>query len=190
MIDGYGIHGRSRDAIKLFYEMQQTGVKPDHITFVSLLSACSHCGLVNQGWQYFNSMVQDYCITPRAEHYTCMVDLLGHAGHLDEAQYFIEKMPLEPSVGVWGALLGGYRIHGNIELGERVAERLFDLDPMNSGRFVLLSNMYAAAVRWDGIVKVRAMIKDRQLKKTPGCSSIELNNMIHTFVVGDRSHPQ
>eukprot|EP01018_Ginkgo_biloba_P034186 Gb_33064 [translate_table: standard] len=190
MIAGYGMHGRGKDALRLFSEMLQTGVKPDHITFVSVLSACSHAGLVDKGWQYFDCMVRDYCITPKVEHYACMVDLLGRAGRLEEAQDLIMKMPLKPSVGVWGSLLGACRIHCNIELGEQVAQHLFDLDPKNTGRYVLLSNIYAAAGRWDDVEKVRTMIKDRGLKKTPGCSSIEVNNKVHVFVVGDKSHPQ
>eukprot|EP01018_Ginkgo_biloba_P029405 Gb_03473 [translate_table: standard] len=190
MIDGYGMHGFGDDALELFFQMQQTGMKPNHITFVSVLSACSHTGLVDEGWHYFDSMVQDYCIAPRVEHYACMVDLLGRAGHLDEAQDFIEKMPLEPSACVWASLLGACRIHSNIELGERVAEHLFDLDPKNAGCYVLLSNIYAAVGRWDDSEKVRTIMKGRGLKATPGCSLIEVNNMIHAFFVGDRSHPQ
>eukprot|EP01018_Ginkgo_biloba_P034181 Gb_33061 [translate_table: standard] len=190
MIAGYGMHGYGEEALALFSQMQQTSVKPDDITFVSVLSACSHAGLVEEGWQYFNSMIQDYCITPREEHYACMVDLLGRAGCLDEAQDFIAKMPSEPGACVLGALLGACRIHCNIELGERVAERLFDADQKNAGRYVLLSNIYAAAGRWDDVAKVRTMMKDREVKKTPGCSLIEVNNIIHAFLAGDRSHFQ
>eukprot|EP01018_Ginkgo_biloba_P030797 Gb_33210 [translate_table: standard] len=190
MIAGYGMHGRGEDALALFSQMQQTGMKPDQVTFIGVLSACSHAGLVSEGWQYFDCMNQDYGIIPTVEHYACIVDLLGRAGHLDEAHNFVKKMPLEPSAGVWGALLGACRIHFNIELGEYVAERLFDLVPENSGYYVLLSNIYAAAGRWDDVAKVRSMMKDRGVKKTPGCSLIEVNNKVHAFVVGDRSHPQ
>eukprot|EP01018_Ginkgo_biloba_P026598 Gb_12372 [translate_table: standard] len=190
MIAGYGMHGHGEEALELFNEMQQTGLRPNHITFVCLLSACSHAGLVDDGWKYFNCMRQDYCITPRVKHYACMVDLLGRAGHLDEAQDLIEKMPLQPDAGVWGALLSACRIHCNIELGERVAGRLFDLEPENDGYYVLLSNIYAAAGRWNDVVKVRTMMKEKGLKKTPGCSLIEIDNNVHAFLVGDRSHPQ
>eukprot|EP01018_Ginkgo_biloba_P034140 Gb_28037 [translate_table: standard] len=190
MISGYGMHGHGEDALALFSQMQRTGMKPDHITFVSVLSACSHAGLVDEGWQYFDCMIQDYCITPRVEHYACMVDLLGRAGCLEEAQEFIKNMPLEPSAGVWGALLAACRIHCNIELGEHVAEHLFNVDSENAGCYVLLSNIYAAAGRWDDVFKVRTMIKERGLKKSPGCSLIEVNNRVHAFLVGDRSHPQ
>eukprot|EP01018_Ginkgo_biloba_P023526 Gb_26260 [translate_table: standard] len=190
MIAGYGIHGHGEDALALFKQMQEADLKPDKITFVAVLSACSHAGLVTEGWQYFNSMSQDYHITPCVEHYACMVDLLGRSGHLDEAQNFIKNMPVEPNAGVWGALLGACRVHLNIELGESVAERLLELEPRNAGNYVLLSNIYAAAGRWDDVAKVRTMMKDRGLKKMPGCSWIDVKNRVHTFVVGDTSHPQ
>eukprot|EP01018_Ginkgo_biloba_P019248 Gb_37820 [translate_table: standard] len=190
IIAGHGMHGLGKDALSLFSQMQLEGMKPDHITFVSVLSACSHAGLVDEGWQYFNCMSRDHCITPKVEHYSCMVDLLGRSGHLDKAHEFIQKMPLEPNAVVWGALLGACRIHGNIVLGEHVAERLFELEPHNVGCCVLLSNIYAKAGRWDDVAKVRTTMKDMGLKKTPGCSFIEVNNKVHTFFVGDRLHPQ
>eukprot|EP01018_Ginkgo_biloba_P037431 Gb_29873 [translate_table: standard] len=190
MIAGYGMHGHGQDAIALFSQMQWTNMKPDDVTFLSLLSACSHAGLVDYGWRYFDCMNQDYNITPRLKHYACMVDLLGRAGHLDEAEAFIKSMPFEPDAGVWGALLGACRIHCNIDIGERVAECLFDLEPKNAGFYVLLSNIYAAGGKWDDAAKVRTMMKDRGFKKTPGCSFIEVNNMVHAFLVGDKSHPQ
>eukprot|EP01018_Ginkgo_biloba_P018851 Gb_21567 [translate_table: standard] len=190
MIAGYGMHGHGEEALALFSQMQQTGLKPSHITFVSVLSACSHAGLVDEGWQYFDSMVRDYYITPTMEHYACMVDILGRAGRLDEAQDFIKNMPLEPGIRVWGALLGACRIHCNIELGEHVAKHLFVLEPEKSGCYILLSNIYAASGRWDAATKVREMMKDRGVKKTPGCSLIEVNNRVHSFFVGDRSHSQ
>eukprot|EP01018_Ginkgo_biloba_P015181 Gb_08060 [translate_table: standard] len=190
MIAGYGMHGHGEDALSLFHQMQEVGTKPDHITFVSVLSACSHAGLVYEGCQYFDCMSRDYQIPPRVEHYACMVDLLGRAGCLDEAQDLIEKMPLEPNDSVWGALLSACRVYCNLELGEHVAKRLFQLCPENSGYYVLLSNIYAAADRWDDVRMVRALMNDRGLKKTPGCSRIEVKKRVHTFLVGDRSHPQ
>eukprot|EP01018_Ginkgo_biloba_P037427 Gb_17092 [translate_table: standard] len=189
MIAGYGMHGHGEDALETFTKMQQTGMKPTHITFVCVLSACSHAGLVDEGRHFFDCMSRDYCITPKVKHYACMVDLLGRAGHLDEAQDFIKNMPLEADASVWGALLGACRIHYNIELGEYVAGHLFDLEPENAGYYVLLSNIYAAVGRWDDVAKVRTMMRDRRVKKTPGCSFIEVNNRVHTFLVGDKSHP-
>eukprot|EP01018_Ginkgo_biloba_P030295 Gb_23124 [translate_table: standard] len=190
MIAGYGIHGHSEDALALFMQLQQTGTKPDHITFICVLSACSHAGLVHEGWKYFDCMNQDYLIKPMVEHYVCMVDLLGRAGNLNEALELIERMPFEPVAGVWGALLGACRIHCNVELGEHVAQCLLDLEPNDTGNYILLSNIYASAGRWDGVVKVRSMLKDRGLKKSPGCSWIEIKNRVHAFLGGDRSHPQ
>eukprot|EP01018_Ginkgo_biloba_P030291 Gb_23126 [translate_table: standard] len=190
MIAGYGIHGHSEDALALFTQLQQTGAKPDHITFICVLSACSHAGLVHEGWKYFACMNQDYFIKPMVEHYVCMVDLLGRAGNLNEALELIERMPFEPVAGVWGALLGACRIHCNVELGEHVAQCLLDLEPNDTGNYILLSNIYASAGRWDGVAKVRSMLKDRGLKKSPGCSWIEIKNRVHAFLGGDRSHPQ
>eukprot|EP01018_Ginkgo_biloba_P026111 Gb_25739 [translate_table: standard] len=190
MIAGYGMNGYGRDALTLFNQMEQAGMKPNHITFVAVLSACSHAGLVAEGWHYFNSMSQDYHITPTVEHYACMVDLLGRAGHLDEAHNIIKKMPIEPDASVWGALMSACRIHCNIELGELVAERLLELEPKNAGNSVLLSNMYAAAGRWDDVAKVRTMMKDRELKPRQGCSWIQVKNRVHAFQVADRSHPK
>jgi pentatricopeptide repeat protein len=190
MIAGYRMHARAEDALALFVQMKQMGLKPDNITFICILSACSHAGLVDEGWQYFVSMTKDYCVTPEMKHYACMVDLLGRSGLLDEAYNFMEKMPFKPDASIWGALLGACRIHCNIELGERVANYLFELEPDNAGYYVLLSNIYAAAGRWDDVAKVRTMMKERGITKTPGCSLIEVNNRVHEFLVGDRSHPE
>eukprot|EP01018_Ginkgo_biloba_P036294 Gb_10035 [translate_table: standard] len=190
MIVGYGTHGHGEAALMLFHQMQQAGMKPDHITFIGVLSACSHAGLVDEGRQYFHCMSQDYHIVPSVEHYACMVDLLGRAGCLDEAKDFINKMPLEPTASVLGALLGACRMHCNIELAEHAAECLFELEPEVAGNYVLLSNIYAAAGRWDDVAKVRSMMKKRGLKKKPGCSWIEVQNRVHAFRVGDKSHVQ
>eukprot|EP01018_Ginkgo_biloba_P012960 Gb_16062 [translate_table: standard] len=190
MIAGYAMHGCGKEALKLFEQMQHSGVNPDHITLVCVLSACCHGGLVDEGRYYFGLMSQYYCITPSMKHYVCIVDLLGRAGHLDEAQDIINKMPLEPDVFVWSSLLGACKIYNNIELGECVAKRLFELDPENSTPYVVLANIYAAAGRWDDSQNVRRMMKDRRVKKTPGCSWIEVNKQVHAFFLGDRSHPQ
>eukprot|EP01018_Ginkgo_biloba_P031528 Gb_16955 [translate_table: standard] len=190
MIAGYAQHGFGEEAIHLFEQMLLAGMKPNQITFVVVLSGCSHAGLLDEGHHYFISMTQDHGITPRAEHYSCMVDLLGRAGCLDEALNFINAMPIEPNAAVWGSLLGACRVHGNIELGERAVERLIELTPENPGTYVLLSNIYAAAGRWNDAAKVRRLMKFRGVKKEPGCSWIEIKNRVHPFFVGDRSHPQ
>eukprot|EP01018_Ginkgo_biloba_P032095 Gb_20503 [translate_table: standard] len=184
MIIGCAMHGISKKALKLFEQMQHSGTNPDHVTFIG------HAGLVDEGWQYFDCMSQYYHITPGLEHYGCMVDLLGRAGRLDEAQDFINKMPIKPDAAVWGSLLGACRIYTNIKLGEHAAECLFELDPKNDAPYVLLSDIYGAAGRWDAIDKVRRRMKDRRVKKKPGCSWITVNKQVHAFLAGDRSHPQ
>eukprot|EP01018_Ginkgo_biloba_P003195 Gb_11222 [translate_table: standard] len=190
MIAGYGRHGRGKEAVKAFEQMQWAGVKPDHITFVALLAACSHAGLADEGWYYFDSMRRDHYITPTAEHYACIVDLLGRAGHLDKAHDLINKMPFEPDAAVWGALLGACRVQVNLELAKIAAEQLFKLEPHVAGSYVALSNIYAVAGRWEEVNKVRKMMKDRRVKKEPGCSWMDVNNNVHSFLVGDRTHPQ
>eukprot|EP01018_Ginkgo_biloba_P002453 Gb_38938 [translate_table: standard] len=190
LISGYAHHGRAKEALEFFGQMQQEGMKPNHITFVGVLSACSHVGLVDEGFHYFNSMTRDHGITPTVEHCACIVDLLGRAGHLDEAEHFINEMRLESDVVVWRALLGASRIHGNMDIGKRVAERVIDLEPQAAATYVLLSNIYASAGRWDDATKVRNMMKGKGVKKDPGLSWIEISNTVHSFVVGDVSHPQ
>jgi pentatricopeptide repeat protein len=145
---------------------------------------------VAEGWKYFNYMSMDYHITPTVEHYACMVDLLGRAGYLDEAESFVKTMPVQANAGVWGALLGACRIHCNVKLGECVAGRLFELEPENAGNYILLANIYATSGQWDKVEEVRKLMKDRGLKTKQGCSWIEINNKVHTFHVRDRSHPQ
>lgn len=189
MISGYGMHGHGREALCIFDEMKELA-KPDHITFVSILASCSHSGLVSEGWECFNSMVRDFGVTPGPEHYACMVDLLGKAGRLEEAQDLIEKMPVKPNAAVWGALLGACRVHSNVELAELAAESLFELDAGNPGRYVLLSNIYATSGKRKKADNIRDLMKRRGVRKIAGCTIIEIKNMVHTFVAGDRSHPQ
>jgi pentatricopeptide repeat protein len=190
MIVGHAQHGDGVEALRLFDQMLLTGIRPDAITFLGVLSACSHIGLVDRGHYYFHSMRHEHNITPRMDHHACMIDLLGRAGCLDEAEDFINKMPFQPDVSIWVALLSACRVHGNIEIGKHVAQLLFDLEPQNTSSYVLLSNIYSAAGRWDDAAKVRKMMKDREVKKKPGCSWIEVKNRVHAFMSEDRSHPQ
>ncbi|KAK9113368.1 hypothetical protein Syun_020165 [Stephania yunnanensis] len=190
MISGYSLHGLGADALEIFYRMMQMKEKPDKITFVGVLSACSNGGLLDQGWSYFTSMHKDYGIEPCVEHYTCMVWLLGRAGHLDDAITLIEQIPLEASLMLWRALLGACVVHKNIELGTVAAQRVLDMDPQDESTHVLLSNMYAAARRWDNVVSVRKYMKRKGVKKEPGLSWIENQNKVHYFTVGDKSHPE
>ncbi|XVF67579.1 hypothetical protein PTKIN_Ptkin10aG0132200 [Pterospermum kingtungense] len=190
IISCLGIHGHAEKALKLFRDMRVEGVKPDQITFISLLSACSHSGLVEDGQWCFHVMQEEYGIKPILKHYGCMVDLFGRSGHLEMAYNFIKNMPVKPDASVWGALLGACRIHGNIELGAFASDRLFEVDSENAGYYVLLSNIYANSGKWEGVDQVRALARDRGLKKVPGWSSIELNNKVDVFYTGNQSHPK
>ncbi|EXB25868.1 hypothetical protein L484_000356 [Morus notabilis] len=190
MIAGYARHGFGKEALMIFESMKAMGIIPDDVTLVGVLSACSHTGLVERGKQYFYSMNQDYGITPNSKHYTCMIDLLGRAGCLDEAQDLMRNMPFEPDAATWGALLGASRIHGNTELGEKAAKIIFELEPENAGMYVLLSNLYAASGRWTDVRKMRLKMRDTGVKKVPGYSWVEVQNKVHTFSVGDSVHPE
>ncbi|MED6120352.1 Pentatricopeptide repeat-containing protein, chloroplastic [Stylosanthes scabra] len=190
MIDGYGTHGLGRAAVDLFDQMHKGAIKPNQITFLSVISACSHSGLVEEGLYYFESMKENYGLEPAMDHYGAMVDLLGRAGRLDEAWKFIEQMPVKPGITVLGAMLGACKIHKNVELGEKAADRLFDLDPDEGGYHVLLANMYASASMWDKVAMVRTSMERKGLQKTPGCSLVELRNEVHTFYSGSTNHPQ
>ncbi|GMN55659.1 hypothetical protein TIFTF001_024767 [Ficus carica] len=190
MIDGYGSHGLGKDAVDLFCKMQKGKIKPNDVTFLCVISACSHSGLVEEGLKFFESMKNEYGLEPAMDHYGAMVDLLGRAGLLDEAWDFIQKMPIDPGITVYGAMLGACRIHKNIELGEKVAMQIFELSPDNGGYHVLLSNIYATASMWDKVAKVRNMMENQGLKKTPGCSLVDLGNEFHTFYSGSTIHPQ
>lgn len=189
MIAGYCHHGHGSEALQLFKQMQHDSIQPDHITFVGVLSACSHVGLVDDGCYYFDSMSREHGITPRMEHYACMVDLFGRAGLLNEAVNFIKIMPFRPGTVVFRTLLGACRTYGNIELGKHAAECLLENNPEDVATYVLLSNIYAAAGSWDEAVKVRRTMKDKGLIKDPGSSWIEVKNRVHVFVAGDTSHP-
>lgn len=190
MIDGYGTHGLGKAAVELFNKMLEGPTKPNDITFLCAISACSHSGLVEEGIHYFTSLKKDYGIEPVMDHYGAMVDLLGRAGRLNEAWDFIQKMPIEPGITVFGAMLGACKIHKNVELGEKAANRLFELDPDEGGYHVLLANIYAAASLWDKLAKVRTIMEKKGLQKTPGCSLVELKNEVHSFYSGSTSHPQ
>lgn len=190
IISAYGKHGHGREAVDLFEKMLGEGLKPDSIAFVAVLAACSHAGLLDDGKRYFDSMTSRYRITPKAEHYTCMVDLLGRAGCISEAYDFITTMLIEPNERVWGALLQACRIHSNMDIGLVAADNLFRLVPEQTGYYVLLSNMYARAGRWADVTSVRSVMVNKGIKKFPGTSIVELGDRVHTFHIGDRCHPQ
>ncbi|XP_008797358.2 putative pentatricopeptide repeat-containing protein At3g11460, mitochondrial [Phoenix dactylifera] len=179
MIGACAAHGHAEMALELFSKMQAEGVRPNAFTFTSVLAACSHSGLVDEGMEHFESMEKDYAIKPTVEHCACMVDLLGRAGRLVDAYEFIKRMPVEPDASVWGALLGACRIHGNLELAEFVAEDLFRLGSHNATFYVLMSNMYAEAGRWEDAARLRNMMRELELKKIPGCSLVNTDKRSH-----------
>ncbi|KAI5678977.1 hypothetical protein M9H77_09927 [Catharanthus roseus] len=190
IISCHGIHGKGVTSLKLFRDMLDEEVQPDHVTFLSLLVACSHSGLVDQGKWCFKLMQEEFGLKPSLRHYGCMVDLFGRSGQLERAHNFIQNMPLRPDASVWGALLAACRIHGNVELGKVASDRLLEVDSENVGYYVLLSNIYANVGRWEGVDAVRSLARDRGLRKTPGWSSIEFNNVIEVFYTGNQSHLQ
>lgn len=190
MIVGFAINGHGEEALDMFSDMMEASVIPDEITYIGVLCACTHTGMVEEGKEFFVSMTTQYGIKPSVTHYGCMVDLLGRAGNLREAHEFIENMPIEPNSVVWGSLLGACRVQRNVELAEMAATKILELEPENGAVYVLLCNIYAACKRWEKVREVRKIMMDRGIKKIPGCSLIEMNGSVHEFVAGDQSHPQ
>lgn len=190
MISGYGLHGDGHEALKLFNEMLETGIPPSGVSFLSALYACSHAGLVREGDEIFHKMVHNHRFEPSAEHYACMVDIFGRAGQLEKALEFIKKMPVEPGSAVWGALLGACKIHKDTKLARLASEKLLELDPDNTGYYVLLSNILSADGNFPKAASVRQVAKHRNLAKTPGCTLVEIADTPYVFTCGDRSHPQ
>ncbi|ERN17218.1 hypothetical protein AMTR_s00044p00169670 [Amborella trichopoda] len=192
MIGAYGMNGHARAALELFKEMESYNMKPNEITYLSVLSACSHGGLVEEGRACFERMGQDPRVKPSVEHYACMVDLLGRAGHLEAAQRVIGKMHNEIKAGpsAWGALLSACRIHGNTELGGEVVQKVIELEPSSSGGYLLASSMYAAANMWSDVAKMRSVVNEKGLRVMGGYSLIQVNLQSHRFIAWDWSHPQ
>ncbi|KAM1385708.1 hypothetical protein ACFX2I_031989 [Malus domestica] len=188
MIVGYGVQGEGKAALKLFEEMNLLHIKPDHVTMVSILSACSHSGLVIHGQMLFEKMLSVYGITPYLEHYACMVDLLGRAGLLNKAKKIITRMPYKPTSAMWATLIGACRIHGNMEIGEWAAGKLLEMRPENSGYYVLIANMYAAAGCWNNLARVRTFMRDLGVRKDPGCVWVDAGDGFSPFLVGDTTN--
>ncbi|XP_050212518.1 pentatricopeptide repeat-containing protein At2g33760-like [Mercurialis annua] len=191
MISGYGTNGYGLEAVDLFDEMRRRGPRPNRVTFVAVLSACAHAGLVKEGRLVFARMREEYHFKPGIEHHVCYVDLLGRAGLLDEAFKFInEEVPKEPAAAIWTAMLGACKMHKNFDLGVQVAEHLLAVEPENPGHYVMLSNIYALAGRMDRVEKVRNIMIGKSLKKQVGYSTIEVNQKTYLFSMGDKSHPE
>uniref|UniRef100_A0A7N0RA32 Pentatricopeptide repeat-containing protein n=1 Tax=Kalanchoe fedtschenkoi TaxID=63787 RepID=A0A7N0RA32_KALFE len=189
MISGLSQNGRGKEALELFEEMLSEGIKPDFVTFVNVLSSCSHMGFVDKGWAYFNLMSTEYDLSPRVEHYACMVDILSRAGKLDAAKVFIESATVDHGLCLWRILLSAARNFRNYDIGTYAGEKLVELGSPESSAYVLLSTVYTALGQLDDVERVRRLMKLRGVSKSPGCSWIELKNQVHVFVVGDQMHP-
>ncbi|CAL9765693.1 unnamed protein product [Musa acuminata subsp. burmannicoides] len=189
MIGGLATHGRGHQAVELFHRMTSEGVGVDEVTFVVVMSACAHAGLVDEGQRLFDEMQEDFGIKPQMEHYGCLVDLLGRSGQLEEAEQVIQSMPMKPNAILYRSLLTACGIHNNLEIGERTVAQLIHSEPEHGGNYVLLSNMFAKICRWDGVMQVRKVMKEKGIDKTPGSSLVEIEGSMHEFLMGDRTHP-
>lgn len=189
MIIGYAKNGFAQNALKIFDEMKLENVKPDEITFLGVLTACSHAGMVSEGQELYNSMVNHYGVRPRVDHCACMIDLFGRWGFLTEAENFINSLDFEPDSMIWATYLNTCRLHGDDIRGQRAAEKLIHLEPQDSSPYVLLSNMYAASGNWEGVNFVRKKMNERGVQKFPGCSWIVVEQKTNYFVSGDKFHP-
>ncbi|CAK9174676.1 unnamed protein product [Ilex paraguariensis] len=190
LLTGYAQLGRGALAIELFDRMINSELKPDEITFISLLCACSRSGMVTEGLEYFNSMEHKYNVAPNLKHYACVVDLLGRAGKLKDAHEFIQKMTIKPDPAIWGALLNACRIHRQVELGELAARHILEMDVMSVGYYVLLCDLYSDSGKWDAVARLRKIMSEKGLIVDPGCSWVEVKGKVHAFLSGDNFHPQ
>ncbi|CAN6806778.1 hypothetical protein HID58_051332 [Brassica napus] len=189
LITGLATHGLGGEALTMFNRMVKAGVEPNSVTFIAVLSACSHVGLVDLGKRFFTSMRSDYGIEPNIEHFGCLIDLLGRAGRLKEAEEVSKTMPFEANAAIWGSLLAASNVHHDLELGERALNQLIKLEPNNSGNYMLLANLYADLGKWEESRMMRKMMKGIGVKKLAGESSIEVENRVYRFISGDFSHP-
>ncbi|XP_010538669.1 PREDICTED: pentatricopeptide repeat-containing protein At4g21065 [Tarenaya hassleriana] len=190
LIVGLAVNGFGKESLELFKDMEKKGLPPNEVTFVGILYACSHCGMVTEGFEYFRRMVEEFNIVPRIEHYGCMVDLLSRAGKIKEAYDYIQNMPMQPNSVIWRTLLGACSVHGNSALAEYATDQLLQLEPNYSGDYVLLSNLYASEERWLDVQRVRRKMVNDGVRKFPGHSLVEVGNQVHEFFMGDKSHPQ
>ncbi|KAK4371976.1 hypothetical protein RND71_007360 [Anisodus tanguticus] len=189
-IVAYAQNGKGKESLRFYDEMIASGIEPDFITFIGLLFACSHTGLVDNGKKYFDSMKKDYGIRPSPDHYACMIDLLGGAGKIQEAEKLVNEMDIEPDATVWKALLATCRVHRNTDLAEKASMALFQLEPQDAVPYVMLSNIYSAAGKWENAAKLKRKMKLKGVNKEPGYSWIEMNGVVHTFISEERSHPK
>ncbi|KAK1357206.1 Pentatricopeptide repeat-containing protein [Heracleum sosnowskyi] len=189
MVGGYAMHGMGSEALGVYSNMLELGIEPDHVIITTILCACSHAGLLNEGLNLFDSIEKLHRLEPTMEQYGCVVDLLARAGRVNDAYSFVTNMPVEANANIWGALLGACRNHHEVDIGCDVADRLFAMEENNIGNYVVMSNLYAANARWDGVLETRKLMKTRELKKSAGSSWIEVEGKNNVFIAGDCSHP-
>ncbi|XP_022724665.1 pentatricopeptide repeat-containing protein At4g19191, mitochondrial isoform X1 [Durio zibethinus] len=190
MISGCAVNGEFEVALDLFHQMRGLGFKPNQITFLAVLQACTHAGFLDKGWEFFNMMTTEYDIYPGLDHYSCMADLLGRKGKLIVALEFILNMPIKPDAGIWSALLSACKVHHNVEIGKHVASRLFEMEPQVAAPYVEMANIYASTGNWDEVAMIRLLMKHNNVSKSPGQSLVQVNGKTHRFTVEDRSHPE
>ncbi|MED6198990.1 hypothetical protein PIB30_071796 [Stylosanthes scabra] len=190
LICGYAQNGRGVEAIRIFERMRATGHKPNEVTLLGLLLACNHSGLVDEGFSYFNQARLESPNLLKPEHYACMVDLLSRSGRFTEAKHFLQSLHFDPGIGFWKALLGGCQVHSNMELGEIAARKILALDPDDVSSYVMLSNAHCAAGRWSDASTLRTEMKEKGMKRIPGCSWIEVKGKVHVFLNADHSHTE
>jgi pentatricopeptide repeat protein len=190
MISACGFHGQGHKAVELFKQMMNGGAKPNEVTFLALLYACSHSGLKDEGLEFFELMTKTYGLQPSVKHYTCIVDLLGRSGCLDEAEALILSMPVRADGIIWKTLLSACKTQKNFDMAERIAERVIEFDPQDSAPYVLLSNIRATSKRWGDVSELRKNMREKNVRKEPGVSWVELKGQVHIFCTGDKSHPR
>ncbi|KAL6502653.1 hypothetical protein OROHE_024306 [Orobanche hederae] len=190
LIAGFGLNGKFDMTLDHFNRMLELGLKPNHLTFLAVLQACTHAGFLEKGWEMYNMMSQEFHISPGLDHYACMADLLGRLGKLHEALEFIREMPIEPDAGIWGSLLGACKIHRNLEIGGIAANHLFRVEPEASAPYVEMANLYASVEDWKGVASIRMGMKSKKVVKSPGQSLIQVDGKCCSFSVEDRFHPK
>ena len=188
MISSFTVQGDGSKALELFGDMLRSGIVPNSVTFVSVLSACSHAGLIQQGRELFDKMRGIYNVNPQLEHYGCMIDLLGRGGLLEEAEALIADMDIEPDTVIWRSLLSACLVHGNDRLAEIAGQEIIKREPGDDGVYVLLWNIYASSDRWKEALDMRKEMLTRKIFKKPGCSWIEVDGGVHEFLVEDKTH--
>ncbi|XP_039120567.1 pentatricopeptide repeat-containing protein At4g21065-like [Dioscorea cayenensis subsp. rotundata] len=184
MISGLAMHGLGKEAIEIFNEMERKEVNPDEITFLGLLNACSHSGLVNEGEYYFTVMCRKYNLKPSIQHYGCLIDLYSRAGQFEITKKIIEDMPMKPDATAWKSILSACGKHNYVTMGEYAAMKVIELAPNDASCYVLLSNLYAKSGNWTDVERVRKLMRDKGIRKVPGCSSMVIKGKVHEFLVG------